>query len=431
MKAKKATAVILTAAMFFSMAGCGTSSTTGTVASSTAEAVSSIAETTEEVTSSAAVTGDTRTVKDSEGNDVTIPAEITKVAPAIGAFAQVTEMLSTGKIVAAATSNLSDKFKSVFTDYTESNPNNYDATSVEDVIASGAQVVYGPSAIYTDEQKEQLGTAGVAFVSINKLATTEDMLNAFTIIGEILGDDSVEKAREFCDYYEEQTTAAQEATKDIADSDKVTVLRLSLNGGNYSTINKTDIFNDMVNVAGGVMVSADYEQTGGKGGNTSLSVDAEQVLAWNPQIIFTLDQVSAAELLKDSALQEVDAVKNQRVYVCPTGLYLWGVRSGENAMMPQWMGQKLYSDRFLDVNMTQIVKDFYEKWYKTTISDEEAEAVLAGASEAQQRGGQGGGQGGKSQGNGAGGKNVGQGTASSHSTANAEGGSSDAASNAA
>lgn len=50
----------------------------------------------------------TRMVKDSSGNDVEIPAEVTKVAPTIGAFSAVTAMLgASNKIVAAATSALS------------------------------------------------------------------------------------------------------------------------------------------------------------------------------------------------------------------------------------------------------------------------------------------------------------------------------------
>jgi iron complex transport system substrate-binding protein len=59
---------------------------------------------------------DVRFVKDSEGKIVEIPAEVTKAAPLIGAFAQMTEMLTagSGKISAAATSNISDYFKQVF-----------------------------------------------------------------------------------------------------------------------------------------------------------------------------------------------------------------------------------------------------------------------------------------------------------------------------
>jgi len=64
------------------------------------------------------------------------------VAPSIGAFAQVTEMLARGKIAAASTAQISEDFKAVFTDYAESNPDNRDSSSVEDLIAADVQVVY-------------------------------------------------------------------------------------------------------------------------------------------------------------------------------------------------------------------------------------------------------------------------------------------------
>ena len=73
----------------------------------------------------------TRMVKDSSGNDVEIPAEVTKVAPTIGAFSAVTAMLgASNKIVAAATSALSPRFKATYPDYEKANPNGYDTKNV-------------------------------------------------------------------------------------------------------------------------------------------------------------------------------------------------------------------------------------------------------------------------------------------------------------
>lgn len=379
----------------------------------------------------------TRTVTDSDGNEVTIPAEVTRVAPAIGAFAQVTEMLTngSGKIVAAATQQISDDFKAVFTDYVESNPNDYDATNVEDLIASGAQVVYGPKSMWTDEQLQQLDDAGIAFVSISNLSDAASMMDSFQLIGEILGEEESERADEFNAYYQGLLDDAEEKTADLTDDEKVKVLKLNVSGGAYTTVNKTDIFSDIAAGVGGVNVAADYEAADGSaaGGNgqkgsgngqgsgsgqqgsgngqgsgnsqqgasgsgsgqgqrgsgngggrsgggpqSGLNVDAEQIIAWNPAVIITNNQASTEAILADSALQSVEAVKNGAVYTSPRGLYLWGVRSAENAMMTPWLGQILYPDRFSDVDMNSVVKDFYEKWYNTEIDDAEVEKILAG-----------------------------------------------------
>lgn len=384
---RKVVAIMLTISMTVGMlVGCAGSG------SAQKEGKATQTESTKEDTSS------TRTVTDSDGNEVEIPKEVTAVAPSIGAFAQVTEMLlnGDGKITAAATQQISDDFKSVFKDYTESNPDNYDASSVEDLIASGTQVVYGPKSAYTDEQIQQMEQAGIAFVNISNLSDSESIMESFKLIGEILGDKEADRAEEFCDYYQDSIDDCESRVEDLDDSSKAKVLRLGVNGGTYSTVNKTDIFNSIVEEAGGINVSADYEVAedgqssqgqsgqgqGGQGqqggGNAGLTVDAEQILQWNPDVIITMSNDAVEEIKNDPALADVTAVKNGAVYNTPQGLYMWGVRSGENAMMTPWLGQILYPDLYKDIDMKQIVKDFYENWYNTELDDAGAEAVLAG-----------------------------------------------------
>lgn len=430
---KRLVSIMLAAVLSASLlAGCGnssaSSSSTAASSASETEAVSEASSTADSVAEASSATesttaSGTRTVTDSDGNKVTIPANVTKVAPAIGAFAQVTEMLTggSGKIVAAATQQISDDFKSVFTDYTKSNPNNYDATSVEDLIASGAQVVYGPKAMWTEEQLKQLSDAGIAFVSISNLSDAKSMMASFQLIGDILGTKESERAKEFNQYYQGLLDDAAKKTANLTEDQKVKVLKLNVSGGAYTTVNKTDIFSDIVSSAGGVNVAADYEAAGGFGngqgqqasasgnqqqaqgqsvsGNaqqgqrgsgsgqggrgsggpqSGLNVDAEQIISWNPAVIITNDQESTNAILKDSALQNVDAVKNKAVYTSPKGLYLWGVRSAENAMMTPWLGKILYPDLFSDVDMNSVVKNFYKTWYNTDIDDTEVEKILAG-----------------------------------------------------
>jgi iron complex transport system substrate-binding protein len=64
--------------------------------------------------------------------------------------------------------------------------------------------------------------------------------------------------------------------------------------------------------------------------------------------------------------------------VCPYGIYLWSVRSGEGAMLPLWLGTKLYPERFADVDMKEVVKYFFNHFYNYDIPASEIETVLAG-----------------------------------------------------
>jgi iron complex transport system substrate-binding protein len=122
-------------------------------------------------------------------------------------------------------------------------------------------------------------------------------------------------------------------------------------------------------------VAKDY--LGTAAGN-SLTVDAEQIVQWDPQVIMLNSQIGAHAVLNDPALQTVSAVKNRKVYVCPYGIYLWSVRSGEGAMLPLWLGTKLYPDRFTDVDMKEVVRYFFNHFYNYNIPVSEIETVLAG-----------------------------------------------------
>lgn len=319
----------------------------------------------------------TRMVKNSEGVEVEIPSEITKAVPVIGAFAQMTEIAAgPGKIAAAATTNVSDYFKKVFPDYLESNPSNYDASSVEGIIASGAQVVYGPDSSYSDEQKAQLEQAGIPFVAINNLKTVNDMCDSFLIIGDIFGEAGKTRTQDFVDYYQGNIDTAKKMTSTIAAENKVTILDLRYSGGAYSTINGTDICNEYFEAAGGINVAKDYTSTGS---GTGLTVNAEQVVAWNPQVIMAFNQPAKEAILNDPTLADVQAVKTGKVYVCPQGVYNWSVRSGEGAMLPLWLGTVMYPDLFASVDMNKNVSDFFSDYYSYEISSDEIVKVLAGS----------------------------------------------------
>jgi len=318
-----------------------------------------------------------RIVNDSNGVGVEIPYKVTRAGPVIGAFAQMTEVVTSGggKISAAATQNISAYFKKVFPDYVKSNPNNYNSTSVEDLIASGTQVAYGPKQIFSAEQREQLADAGIAFVEINNLTSVADMCESFQIVGNILGDAESKRAADFNKYYQGNIETAKKLTAGVPDAEKVKFLTVVYSAGAYSTVNGKDISNEYIESAGGVNLAKDYM---GPAAGTSLTVDAEQIVKWNPQVIVVSAKPGIEAVLNDASLQTVDAVKNKKVFACPNGIYRWNVRSGEGAMYPLWLGTKMYPELFSKIDMRKVVKDFFKKWYSYDIPDADIDVVLAG-----------------------------------------------------
>jgi iron complex transport system substrate-binding protein len=318
-----------------------------------------------------------RIVRDSDGNNVEIPREVTRAGPVIGAFAQITQVVTAGggKISAAATQNINAYFKKVFPDYLTSNSGNFNATSVEDLIASGTQVAYGPATIFSAEQKGQLQKAGVAFVAINNVADVAGLCQSFQIIGTILGEKESLRAEEFVTYYQGNIKAARDRSAGIDPAQRVRFLSLFYSANAYATTNSRDISHEYIEAAGGINMAQDY--LGTSAGN-SLTVDAEQIVQWDPQVIMLNSQTGARAVLDDPALRTVSAVKNRKVYVCPYGIYLWSVRSGEGAMLPLWLGTKLYPEQFAGVDMKEVVKYFFNHFYNYDIPTSEIETVLAG-----------------------------------------------------
>ena len=316
--------------------------------------------------------GETRTVLDMNGDEVQIPVEVNKVAPAIGAFAQVTCMLDPThgeETVAGMTSQQTKVFNMVFPNC---NKDQNDSSNVEQLIAADVQVAFGPAGMYSDEQLEQMAAANIAYVALG-IKNVEALNQSILTIGQIMGDEEYATAQAFSEYYMGWIEKATEATKDL--EEKPTVMQLRVSGGQYTTTNSSDVCESYFTAAGAVNVAADYA---GEANGTALTVSAEQILEWNPQYIFVMYNSAKEEIMADEALAEVDAVKNGNVIVIPSGCYYWSVRSGEGALMTPWLVSVLHPELFPDLDMTQEVKDFYSNFYGYELTDELAEAILDG-----------------------------------------------------
>ncbi|WP_375465849.1 ABC transporter substrate-binding protein [uncultured Methylobacterium sp.] len=115
------------------------------------------------------------------------------------------------------------------------------------------------------------------------------------------------------------------------------------------------------------------------GGNGLSNVSAEQVLAWNPNVIVTLDPAfrpSAADPLWGG----VAAVRAGRVYRTPTLPFAWfDAPPGVNRLIGvRWLAGLLYPALFPEP-LPGIVRDFYKRFYHVDLDPAQVEALLAGA----------------------------------------------------
>lgn len=316
-----------------------------------------------------------RMVKDSDGHEVAVPLHVKRVTPLIGAFAQVTCMLGAEGKIASSVPRLSEMFYTIFPTLKQTSPSTNLPSSIETLIASKTEVVFGPTSFFLSEANvAQLQASGIAVVKISSFATIEEIKESIRLIAEILGEDAPQKAQAFNRYYDTMLQEVQKRTSTV--SHKLAVLALNFSAGNYSTINDNDIGAQYIKIAGGNNVARDYAIDSK---DMVKIINAEQVLVWNPDVIITNSNPSRDVIMQNPAFQTLNAIKNKRVYVVPTGVYLWSVRSAEGALQPLWLGKMFYPERFADISMEQEVEQFYKTFYHYEASDAEVKMILEGA----------------------------------------------------
>lgn len=97
-------------------------------------------------------------------------------------------------------------------------------------------------------------------------------------------------------------------------------------------------------------------------------VSMEQILAWDPQVIFVQDRYPQVidEINQQPAWQAVDAVKHHRVYLMPEYAKAWGYPMPEALALGElWMAKKLYPGKFHDVDMQKKADTWYQRFYRT------------------------------------------------------------------
>ncbi|MGA7509662.1 MAG: ABC transporter substrate-binding protein [Erwinia billingiae] len=97
-------------------------------------------------------------------------------------------------------------------------------------------------------------------------------------------------------------------------------------------------------------------------------VSMEQIIAWNPQVIFVQDRYPKVidEINQQPAWQTVDAVKNHRVYLMPEYAKAWGYPMPEALALGElWMAKKLYPEKFSGIDMQKRADSWYQRFYRT------------------------------------------------------------------
>ena len=130
---------------------------------------------------------------------------------------------------------------------------------------------------------------------------------------------------------------------------------------------------EILEIAGARNVAA-----GGAGGLANVS--PEQVLAWNPDVIVTLDPAFRQGIGADPLWSGVKAVREGRVYQTPTLPFGWfDSPPGVNRLIGlRWLAGLLYPALFPQP-LAEVTRDFYKRFYHVDLSPAQVEDLLRDA----------------------------------------------------
>lgn len=327
-------------------------------------------------------TAETREITDMAGRKVTVPAaeNIESVFSAGPVAAIFLYMVAPDKLL-GWNYELNDVEKSIILDKYQDLPNfgMGDAVNYEAVIAANPTIAINSGKINDamvsdcDVLSESLGIPVVAVD--NELNNSAE---AFRFMGELLG---VEDHAEELAQYAEQVFTDINALSDIPEEKKVSVyfgngedsLETAPRGSQHAQI--LDAIN-AVNVA-------DLEL----GDGSRVQISAEQLLAWDPDVIVVNGEPkadksgsSAAEdILSNPDYASLKAVQDQKVYGTPNAPFSWVDRpAGPNRLIGmRWFSALIYPE-YIKCDINEEIHKFFDLFYHVDLSDEQLENVLKG-----------------------------------------------------
>ena len=320
-----------------------------------------------------------RQVTDQLGRDVTIPDRVDRVVVLQHQTLNLLVQLDATNTMVGILNNwkqqLGDGYQRLVPELA-SMPTLGDLTHVdlEKLVALHPQVVFVTN-YAPQEMIDQIQKLGIAVIAISLRAGDEQQQNRLNpqlvneeqayneglkegirLIGTVVNHQ--QQAEKLIDATFTQRQQTSERLKDVSPAQRIRVYMANPDLTTYGSGKYTGL---MMAHAGAMNVAAatvkGYKQ-----------VSMEQILTWNPQVIFVQDRYPQVidEIKQQPAWQAVDAVKNHRVYLMPEYAKAWGYPMPEAMALGElWMAKKLYPEKFNDVDMQQKADSWYQRFYRT------------------------------------------------------------------
>ena len=198
----------------------------------------------------------------------------------------------------------------------------------------------------------------------------EGLKTTARITGTVLGPREAEVAEDYIRYFDANIRRVRRETERLAANQRPKVLHTSSAG--ILTVDGLDtVIDDWIRIAGG-RNAADVVGNG-------RPVTLEQVAVWDPDVIIVgtaPNQQNRQAILEDPRWREIKAVKTGKVFVNPTGAYLWDRHSAEAALQVLWAAKTIHPELFADLDIKRETINFYGRYFHHALTDEEYTSIV-------------------------------------------------------
>ena len=328
----------------------------------------------EDKTDDGTQTGTTRVFTDSCGREVTVPADIRRIAVS-GPLAQmVVFAIAPDRMVGVA--NAWDESAKAYFDarYLElpllgQLYGGKGELNLETLLAAAPDVVIDvgePKDSMAEDLDALQEQTGIPFVHIDAYLASMD--DTYAMLGDLLAmPNEAQGLADYCRY-------AYDKVKAIADSvEKVDLLYVTGEEG-LNVIARGSYHAEVIDMLCNNLAVVDEPSSKGTGNE----VDMEQILNWNPAAVIFAPGSIYSTVADNENWQTIQAIRDGRYYEVPMGPYNWMgfPPSVQRILGMQWMAKVLYPDA-ADYDMYETTQTYFQLFYHCDLTAEQYAALTA------------------------------------------------------
>ena len=181
-----------------------------------------------------------------------------------------------------------------------------------------------------------------------------EIIEMIALIGEATGTD--ERAERLIEWFAQTCNSISEKNAHALSRPDVYISGVS----SWLTTAPSDMYqSSLVDIAGGQNAARNIDGSGW------VEISYEQLIAMNPEVIIIPSEAgySVEDVLADSTISELEAVKNNAVYKMPFEYEAWDSPIPSSMLGAIWLSSVLHQETYPMIDLHQATIDFYSEFY--------------------------------------------------------------------